>query len=225
MISVDFSDKLKKITTDSGKFLSKTVIIATGANPRSLGLSEEAELIGRGVHYCAHCDGRFYKDKTVCVIGGGNSAAEDSLYLAKLCKKVYLIHRRDELRAAKVYHSQIFETVNIEPVWDSVVEKIISGDKVTGVSIRNIKTGEMSDIELNGVFVSIGRNPESEMFKGQLEIDSFGYIVADETTKTNIHGVFAAGDVRTKPLRQVVTAASDGAVSAFFAEVYINENK
>jgi len=220
--SVELSGKIKKITATTGEFLSKTVIISTGANPRMLGISGETELIGKGVHYCAHCDGRFYKDKTVAVIGGGNSAAADCLYLANLCKKVYLIHRRDSLRASKIYHQPLEKTENIHFVWDSTVEEILTDGKVRAVRVKNVKTGEISELETEGVFVSIGREPATGLFEGKLDIDQYGYIIADETTKTGIDGVFASGDVRTKALRQVVTACSDGAVAVHFAEEYIN---
>lgn len=219
--SVDFSDRIKKVTAFGGEFFGKAVIIATGANPRELGIIGEKELVGRGVHYCAHCDGRFYKDKTVVVVGGGNSAAADALYLSRLAKKVYVVHRRDTLRATKIYHAPLLSTENVEFIWDSKISEFITDGKITGVKVQNVKTEAQSTIECDGVFVSIGRQPATELFKGKLELDNSGYIVADESTKTNIDGVFAAGDVRTKALRQVVTAACDGAVAAHYAEEYI----
>jgi len=218
---VDFSSDIKKVTTYSGEFLGKTVVIATGANPRELGINGEKELIGKGIHYCTHCDGRFFKDKTVVVVGGGNSAAADALYLSRLAKKVYLVHRRDSLRATKVYHTPLLNAENIEFVWDSKISEFIVDGKITGVKVENLKTNEEKEIYCDGVFVSIGRKPATELFKGKIELDENGYIVADESTKTNIDGVFAAGDVRTKALRQVVTAASDGAIAAHYAEEYI----
>ena len=219
--SVDLSDKIKKIATSSGEFLGKTIIVATGANPRELGIDGEKKLIGRGVHYCAHCDGRFYKDKTVVVVGGGNSAAADALYLSRLAKKVYLVHRRDSLRATKIYHEPLLNAENVEFLWDSKISQFIVEEKITGVKVRNLKTETDSIINCDGVFVSIGRKPATELFEGKLELDENGYIIADESTKTNIDSVFAAGDVRTKILRQVVTAVSDGAVAAHYAEEYI----
>lgn len=219
--AVDLKDKIKIIKGASNEYRSKTVIIATGANPRELGLEKEAELTGRGVHYCAHCDGRFYKDKVVAVIGGGNSAASDALYLSGLAKKVYLIHRRDSLRAEKIYHKPLSEAKNVEFVWNSVVESFVAENRVKGVKIRNLRNSQVSDLECDGVFVSIGRKPSTELFEGQLEIDAYGYIVADESCRTNLEGVFAAGDVRVKPFRQIVTAVSDGATAAHFAEKYI----
>lgn len=219
--NVDFSDKIKKVITASGEHLGKAVVIATGANPRELGIKGEKELTGRGVHYCAHCDGRFYKDRTVVVVGGGNSAAADALYLSRLAKKVYVVHRRDSLRATKIYHAPLLNAENVEFVWDSKVSEFIVDGKITAIKAQNLKTEAESVIECDGVFISIGRQPATELFVDKLELDENGYIVADETTKTNISGVFAAGDVRTKALRQVVTATADGAVAAHYAEDYI----
>lgn len=219
--SVDFTDKIKKIVTSYGIYLGKTVIIATGANPRELGISGEKELTGRGVHYCAHCDGRFYKDKAVVVVGGGNSAAADALYLSNLAKKVYVVHRRDTLRATKIYHEPLIKAENVEFVWNSTVNELIAESRVQGVKIGNRITGNESEIACDGVFVSIGRKPATEFLAGAVALDDNGYVVADETTKTNADGVFAAGDVRTKALRQVVTAVSDGAVAVHYAEEYI----
>ena len=220
---VDFSDKIKKLTTSSGEILAKTVIIASGARSRELGIENEKNLIGRGVHYCAHCDGNFYRNKTVVVVGGGNSAAADALYLSRLAEKVYLVHRRDTLRATKIYHEPLMKAENVEFLWNSTVEEFITELRVKGIKIKNTVTGEMKDVLCDGVFVSIGRDPENEFLKGKVNLDGNGYIIADETTKTNVEGVFAAGDVRTKALRQVVTAVSDGAVAVHFAEEYLNE--
>lgn len=221
VVSVGFSQPIKQIETTSGTFLSKTVIIAAGANPRELGVENEQALIGKGVHYCAHCDGRFYKDKIVAVIGGGNSAVADALYLSRLVKKVYLVHRRDSLRAEKIYHDPLMNAENVEFVWDSTVSEFITDTRVTGIKVRNVKTAEETEILCDGVFVSIGRKPATDFLKGSILLDENGYIVADESTKTSIEGVFAAGDIRTKALRQVVTAASDGAVAAHYAAEYL----
>ncbi len=223
VISVDFSEKTKKITTTNGLYYSKTAVIATGANPRELGIEGEQLLLGKGVHYCAHCDGRFYKDKTVAVIGGGNPAVADALYLSHLAKKVYLIHRRDTLRAEKLYHEPLLKASNVEILWDSVVTDFITDARVKGVKIKNKKTNESNDIYCDGVFVSIGRKPATDFLKGHIALDEDGYIIADETTKTNIDGIYAAGDIRTKALRQIVTAASDGAVAVHFAERYLSK--
>ncbi len=219
--SIDVSDKIKKVETSNGVFLAKVIIIATGANPRELGLENERSLVGRGVHYCAHCDGRFYKDKTVVVVGGGNSAASDALYLSNIAKKVYLVHRRDTLRATKIYHEPLMKCENIEFLWDSAIASIIAENRVSGVEIKNLKTQKTANIDCDGLFVSIGRQPATEFLKGVVDLDEYGYIIADESTKTNISGVFAVGDVRQKALRQVVTAVSDGAVAVHFAEEYL----
>lgn len=221
--SVDFSDKIKKIETNMGEtYLSKTVIIATGANPRELGVEGESSLIGRGVHYCAHCDGRFYKGKTVMVVGGGNSAAADALYLSRLAEKVYLVHRRNTLRATKIYHEPLLKAENVEFLWNSTIEEFIADKRVSGA---RVKCGEdIREISVDGVFVSIGRKPASEFLKDAVDLDENGYIIADESTKTNIPGVYAVGDIRTKALRQVVTAVSDGAVAAHYVDEYLAEN-
>lgn len=223
VVRVELSGEIKEVETAfSGTLFSKTVVIATGANPRELGLENEQELLGAGIHYCAHCDGRFYKDKIAVVVGGGNSAVSDALYLSHLCKKVYLVHRRDVLRATKIYHDQIEKAENIEFCYNSVVSKVESeNSKVSSVTLIDVKTNEKRDIECDGVFISIGRKPATEFLDGALELDNGGYIVADESTKTSIKGVFAVGDVRTKVLRQVVTAVGDGAVAVHFAEEFL----
>ena len=200
---------------------TKTVVISTGANPRYLGVEGEEEFIGRGVHYCAHCDGRFYKDRVVVVVGGGNSAVTDALHLSRLAKKVYLVHRRDTLRAERIYADAIFKAENVEFVWNSSVKNLIIKDKLEGVHLKNVQSGEENDIFADALFVSIGRRPATDFLAGKLALDGAGYIIADESTKTSIPGVFAAGDVRTKPLRQVVTATADGAVAVHMAEEYL----
>ncbi len=221
ILSVNLNDKIKVVETSQKKLRAKAIIIAMGADHRHLGIENEEKLIGRGVGYCAACDGMFYRGKTVCVVGGGNSAAADALLLSKICKKVFLIHRRDTLRATKIYHDPLMKAENVEFVWNSVCREFVFGEKIEAVKVQNIVTDEVSQIVCDGVFISIGRIPETKIFADSLVLDSLGYIVADESTKTNIPGVFAAGDIRTKALRQVVTAASDGAVAAHFAEEYI----
>jgi thioredoxin reductase (NADPH) len=221
--SVDLTAAPKAIETSEGSFLAKTVVIATGAGPRLLGISGEEAFTGRGVNYCAHCDGMFYKGKTVAVVGGGNSAVADALYLARLCKKVYLIHRRDTLRATKVYHDTLFHTENIEFVPDSQVTALQGEDRLSGITLENLRDGSQTEVACDGLFVSIGRKPATALVEGQLELDPQGYIPADETTRTAIPGVFAVGDIRTKALRQIVTATSDGANAAHFAEEYLHE--
>ena len=213
--------KIKEIETSEGKFYGRTVVIATGAGPRELGIPGEKELIGRGVHYCAACDGMFYKGKTVAVVGGGNSAAADAMLLSRICEKVIVIHRRDTLRATKVYHDPLMKAENVEFRWDSAVTAFLHEKKLTGLKLKNLKTGEESELPVEGVFISIGRSPVTELFKGQVETDESGYLMADETTCTGIPGVFAVGDVRTKQVRQVVTAVADGAVAVHYAEEYL----
>ena len=223
VMGVELGGDVKKISTTSGDFYGRTVVIATGANPRELGLDGEEDLIGRGLHYCAHCDGRFYRGKTVAVVGGGNSAVSDALYLSNLAKQVYLIHRRDTLRATGVYHKPLQEAENITFAWNSRVTDFRMADgKICGAILQDTLSGETRELTVDGVFVSIGRKPATELLCGVLELDENGYIVADETTKTNLPGVFAVGDVRQKVLRQVVTAVGDGAVAAHFAEEYLH---
>ncbi len=219
--SVELSDKVKRVVTSSGELLAYTVAVATGADPRRLGIDGEDAYMGRGLHYCAHCDGRFYKDKTVAVVGGGNTAALDALYLSRLAKKVYVIHRRDTLRATKIYHEPLMKSENVEFVWNSTVSEYITDGRIVGARIKNLKDGSESELSFDGLFVSIGRRPVTELFARELTLDEVGYIVADETTRTNIDGVYAVGDVRTKALRQVVTAVADGATAVHFAEEYL----
>ena len=213
---------IKRIVTTDGVLYTRVVIIATGADPRTLGISGEEALIGRGLHYCAHCDGRFYKGKEVMVVGGGNTAAADALYLSRLAAKVTVVHRRDTLRATRIYHEPLMKAENVTCLWDSVVEDYAVNGRIVGAQVKNLKTGELTAVSCDGIFVSIGRRPNTELFAGQLELDEGGYVKADETTKTNIPGVYAVGDVRTKALRQVVTAVGDGAVAAHFAEEYLS---
>lgn len=221
VLSCELSGRVKKINSLGGEYLAKTVIIATGASPRELGLNDEEKFIGRGVHYCAHCDGRFYKDKVVAVIGGGNSAVSDALYLSKLAGKIFLIHRRDTFRATRVYLKPLMEAANIELIYDSVAQSIIGENRFEGLLTKNLKNGITRKILCDGVFVSIGRKPSTEFLSGEILLDEGRYIVADEDTKTSLAGVFAAGDVRTKRLRQIVTAVSDGAIAAEQAQEYI----
>jgi len=221
VLSVELETNPKKIETDLGDFYAKAIIIATGAVHRHLGIADEEKLIGRGLAYCASCDGMMYRGKTVGVVGGGNSAASDALLLSKICKEVYVIHRRDTMRAEKVYHLPLKKAENVKFMWNSTVEKLLYENKLNGVSLKNNITDKFEDLSLDGLFISIGRSPATELFKGQLKLDQNGYIVAGEDTKTSIDGVYAVGDVRTKPFRQIVTAVADGAVAAHFAEEYL----
>lgn len=223
--NVDLNASPKVIETSEGTFYGRTVVFSTGANPRELGLPEEKELVGRGVAYCASCDGMFYRGKTVVVVGGGNTAAEDALLLSRLAKKVILVHRRDSLRATKVYHEPLMQAENVEFRWNSVVTELLYNAKITGVKLKDVQTGEETVVECDGVFVSIGRKPATELVKDQLTLDQSGYVVADESTRTNIPGVYAVGDVRTKVLRQVVTAVADGAMAVYYAEEYLAQLK
>ena len=221
VLSLDLSGTVKKAATSEGPLFARTIVLATGAGPRELGVESEQELIGKGVNYCAACDGMFYKNKTVVIAGGGNTAAADALILSRICKKVIVVHRRDTLRATKIYHEPLMKAENVEFRWDSEIIELLHDEKVLGIRLRNVKTGEETTLACDGVFVSIGRKPSSELVKDQVEVDPAGYIIADESTRTNIPGVFAVGDVRTKALRQVVTAVADGATAVHYAEEYL----
>ena len=219
--SADLMSNPKKINTSEGVFLAKSVIYAAGAGPRELGLQEEKEMIGRGVNYCAACDGMFYKGKTVVVVGGGNSAVADALILSRIAEKVILVHRRDSLRAEKVYDKALREAENLEFRWNNEVSQLLYDQKISGVKLRDVNSGEETVISCDGVFVSIGRKPNTALLRGQVNLDSQGYVEADESCRTNLPGVFAVGDVRTKALRQIVTAAADGAVAVHYAVEYL----
>lgn len=226
---VELEGKIKVLKGEKGEYQAKTVIIATGANPRKIGCPGEEELTGRGVSYCATCDAAFFEDMEVYVVGGGDTAVEEGMYLAKFARKVTIIHRRDELRAAKSIQEKAFNNDKIEFMWDTVVEEIKGDGIVESMVVRNVKTGETTEIVADeedgtfGIFPFIGFIPATGLFEGKVELED-GYIVTDEDMKTNIPGVFAAGDVRVKSLRQVVTATADGAIAAVQAEKYINEN-
>ena len=224
VFSVDLTAAPKRLETSEGVFLADTVVLATGASPRLLGVPGEEALTGRGVNYCAHCDGMFYKGKTVAVVGGGNSAVAEALYLSRICRKVYLIHRRDSLRATKVYHEALFSAPNIEFIGSAQVTELLGGEKLSGLVLENVKDGSVRNLALDGLFVSIGRKPATDLVRGQLALDEGGYIPADETTRTEIPGFFAVGDIRTKALRQIVTATADGANAAYFAEEFLSDH-
>lgn len=215
----------KIIKTSEFEFRAKTVIIATGAQPMKLGVKGELEFVGRGVSYCAVCDGAFYQGKTVAVVGGGNSAVEEAMYLTKFADKVYVIHRRNELRADKIVQERAFKNPKLEFVWDSVVKEIQGENTVQNLVVENVKTNNTSNLTVDGVFPYIGITPNIEHINGQLEQDKGGFIMTDETMKTSVDGVFAVGDVRHTPLRQVITAASDGAVGAVYAVKYLETLK
>lgn len=214
----------KQIDTTSGTFSAKTVILATGASPRTLGLPNEEALRGRGVSYCATCDGMFFRNKTVVIAGGGNSAAEDALTLSKVCKKVYLVHRRDTLRATQSYLTPLKNAENLEFVWNKQIDSLETTDgHLTSIKMTDRVTGKTSSLDCDGLFVAIGRTPDTSLFSDQVFCDAHGYIIADETTRTNIPGVFAVGDVRQKPLRQIITAAADGATASKFVEEFLQK--
>lgn len=211
----------KRVCTAKAEYTAGAVILASGASPRALGVSREQELRGRGVSYCATCDGMFYRGKTAAIVGGGNTAVSDALYLSRICERVVLIHRRDMLRASAVYTAPLQAAENIEFVWNSEVTELLGEGKLAGVRVRTKPDGAEREIACDGLFVAIGSQPESELLQGQVTLTEGGYVKADETTCTNLPGVYAVGDLREKPLRQIVTAVADGAVAAQQAEQYL----
>lgn len=221
VVEVNIDNNIKKVITSSNTYETKTIILATGASWRKLGVEGEAEFSGRGVSYCATCDGAFYKDREVLVVGGGDVAVEDAIYLARMCKKVYLAHRRDELRAVKILQEKLFDQDNVEILWDTELEKIYGKDFVEGATVFNNKTGEKKELPIEGAFIAVGTNPNSGLLEGKVEMDENKWIITDEWCMTNKDGVFAAGDVRKKVLRQVITAASDGAIAAYGVERFV----
>lgn len=215
----------KKIYTKEYEFSAKSIIIATGAQPMKLGVKGEKEFVGRGVSYCAVCDGAFYKDKIVAVVGGGNSAIEEAMYLTKFARKVYVIHRRDKLRADKILQEKAFKNQKIEFIWNSIVLEIQGENTVKSIVLKNLQTDKISELKIDGIFPYIGISPNTELFSGQLNQDKYGFIITDTTMATSVDGVYAIGDVRNTPLRQVVTAASDGAIGATYALRYIEQTE
>ncbi len=221
VLELKLEGEIKQVRTDEETLQARTVVIATGASPRKLGLEKEEALTGKGVHYCAHCDGMFYRGKTVVVVGGGNSAAADALLLSRVAKKVILVHRRDTLRAEKITQQALRGAENVEYRWNSAVISLAGETALQAVTVENTLTGERETLPIDALFVSIGRTPASQPVQGQLELDEGGYIVAGESTETSLPGVYAVGDVRTKLLRQIVTATADGAMAAHMAEKYL----
>lgn len=219
--SVDLKQNPKVVETTEGAIYGRTVVLATGAGPRGLGVPMEKELTGRGVSYCATCDGMFYRGKTVVVVGGGNSAAAEAATLSRIAEKVILVHRRDSLRATKIYHEPLMQAKNLEFRWDSQVTELLEDGRLTGVKIRNLRTGAEELLPCDGLFVSIGRVPATDLVAGQLDLDEQGYVAAGESCETNLPGVYAVGDVRAKAVRQIVTAVADGAVAVHHAESYL----
>lgn len=226
VIGISVNDNIKVVFTEGGEYHARTIIIATGARHAKLKVPGEAELAGAGVSYCATCDGAFFRDRTVAVVGGGDVAVEDAIFLARSCAKVYLIHRRSELRAARALQEALFALPNVEMVWNTTVEKIIGEQGyVEGITIKDVQTEEVKDMAVDGVFIAVGILPNSTEFAGKVALDTKGYIVADETCETSLPGVFAAGDVRSKQLRQIVTAVADGANAVTSVERYLIENR
>lgn len=221
-VSLELAGEVKTVHTKKESYQAKTVILATGAQPRELDLPKERELRGKGVSYCATCDGMFYRGKTVAVVGGGNTAVADALYLARLCEKVYLIHRRDTLRAPKARQRDLEQTGKVEFIWDSQVTELLGEDRLTSVKVTNKHTGGSRELACAGVFAAVGQVPDTGLVKDQIQLDEAGYVLAGEDTRTNLPGVYAAGDVRKKALRQIVTATADGAVAAQQAEEYLS---
>lgn len=222
VIRIEDEGHLKRIVCEHETYETRTVILATGASHRKLAVPGEEELAGMGVSYCATCDGAFFRKKVTAVIGGGDVALEDAIFLSRICEKVYLIHRRNEFRGAKSLQEQVFSRDNIEVIWDSVVDQIEGSERVEAIAVRNVKNGAETRIPVNGVFVAVGITPVSQAFEGLVEMDH-GYIRAGEDCCTSCPGIFAAGDVRTKPLRQIVTAAADGANAVTSVERYLME--
>ena len=211
VLEIRLHGETKEVVTKNHVYEARAIIIAAGATHSRLDVPGEEELRGRGVSYCATCDGAFFRDKITAVAGGGDVAVEDAIFLSRFCKKVYLIHRRDQLRAAEMLQQKLFALSNVEILWDSTVEKIIGLEQVEHISIRNKQTGEESELKVDGVFIAVGIRPQSESYTSLVEMDEMGYLVAGEDCRTNVEGIFAAGDIRTKDLRQVVTAVADGA--------------
>lgn len=222
---LDLAGNVKTVQTDGGEYRAKAVVMATGANPRRLGLAEEQEFVGRGVSYCAHCDGVFYQGKTVVVVGGGNSAVAEALHLSRMAGEVILVHRRDSLRATRIDQEALMHTSNIRLLYHSRVTALLGADRLSGVLVQDLETGEEKRLEVQGLFISIGREPATALVKGQLTLTDDGYILAGEDTQTNIPGVYAVGDVRAKALRQIVTAVADGAMAAHMAERWLTERE
>lgn len=214
-------EQTKLVVTGEGNYEARTVIVATGANHAKLNIPGEEELTGMGVSYCATCDGAFFRGREVAVVGGGDVAVEDAIFLARTCKKVYLIHRRDELRAARILQESLKKLSNVEIVWDSEVKEIRGEEQVESLLIYNKKTNETTELPVAGVFIAVGTIPNTDFIKGLVQMDEKGYVIAGEGCETSAPGVYAVGDVRTKPLRQIITAAADGANAVTSIEKYL----
>lgn len=223
VLGIEVEDGIKRVITSSGTYQSKVVILSMGTVPRKLGLKNEEELTGRGISYCANCDGGFYKDKVVAIIGGGDTAVEDALYLSRIARKVYLIHRRDSLRAVSYLQTRLFDS-NVEIIWDHEVTQLYAEKTITGIEITNTKEHMSRDIDIDGIFIAVGTLPTTDLVKDLVDLNEDGYIITDENCLTSVDGIFAVGDVRQKQLRQVVTAVADGAISIYEAQTYLFKN-
>jgi thioredoxin reductase (NADPH) len=221
---IDFSNRIKKIQLSDRSISTHTVIIATGATPKRLGVPGEEKFLGRGVSFCGTCDGPFFKEQVVAAVGGGDTAVKESVFLTKFAKKVYQIHRRDQLRAETILQERAFANDKIEFIWDSVVSKISGSTGVEKITVKNVKTNETRELAVDGCFIWVGINPNTEFLGDKVKLDSFGFVIVDTNMETSVPGVFAAGDVRTTPLRQVVTAVGDAAIAAFSAQHYIESH-
>jgi len=221
VLEIQVDGDIKKVITDTETYETKVVILSMGAKPRKLGLDRENELGGRGISYCATCDGGFFRNKIVAVVGGGDTAVEDALHLSRIAEKVYLISRSNKLTANKVAQEKLFKTTNVEIIWNSIVTKLNGEEKLSGIQIKNVENDKIIELEMNGLFVAVGSSPSTDLVKGLVDLNKQGYIIADESCKTSVEGIFAIGDIRTKAVRQVLTAAADGAVSIYEAEKYL----
>lgn len=221
VVQLDLSPDRKQVVTDDGTLETKALILTSGATPRKLSIEGEDRLTGKGVSYCATCDGPFYRDQEVAVVGGGDTAVEEALFLTRFASKVHLIHRRDELRATKLLQERAFSQEKMQFAWDSIPTRILGDPAVEAIELKNVKTGDLSRLRVEGVFVFIGYDPNNELVKGQLELDSQGFVLTNNDLETSVSGVFAAGDIRSKMLRQISTAVGEGATAAFAAERYL----
>ena len=221
VLEIQVDGDIKRVITDTEAYEAKVVILSMGVKPRKLGLDRENELGGRGVSYCATCDGGFFRNKIVAVVGGGDTAVEDALHLSRIAEKVYLISRSNKLTANKVAQEKLFKTTNVEIIWNSIVTKLNGEEKLSEIQIKNIENDKIIELEMNGLFVAVGSSPSTDLVKGLVDLNKQGYIIADESCKTSVEGIFAIGDIRTKAVRQVLTAAADGAVSIYEAEKYL----
>jgi thioredoxin reductase (NADPH) len=221
VLEIQVDGDIKRVITDNETYETKVVILSMGAKPRKLGLDRENELGGKGISYCATCDGGFFRNKVVAVVGGGDTAVEDALHLSRIAEKVYLISRSDTLTANKVAQEKLFKTDNVEIIWNSIVTKLYGEEKLNEIQVENSENKKIIQLEMDGLFVAVGSNPSTELVKGLVDLNKQGYIIADESCKTSIDGIFAIGDIRTKAVRQVLTAAADGAVSIYEAEKYL----